>query len=67
MLVGDRALAVDDVTVGRFSIVEIPRALRGMPKIEVELAIDGHGAFRFSAKDLESGRSQPGGARIRTP
>jgi len=59
VLVGDRTLAVDNVTVGRFSIVEIPRALRGVPMFEVELAIDDHGAFRFSAKDLESGRSQP--------
>lgn len=59
VLVGDRTLAADNVTVGKFSILEIPRALRGVPMFEVEIAVDDHGAFRFSAKDLESGRSQP--------
>ena len=59
VLAGDRTLAANNVTVGKFSILEIPRASRGMPMFEVELGIDEHGAFRFSAKDLESGRSQP--------
>lgn len=58
VLVGDRTLAVDNVTVGKISIVEIPRARRGVPKLEVELAID-HGTFRFSVKDRASGKSQP--------
>ena len=58
VLAGDRTLAVNNVTVGKFSILGIPRAPRGMPMFEVELAIDDHGAFRISAKDLESGRSQ---------
>lgn len=58
VLMGDRTLAGDNVTVGKFSVVGIPRAPRGVPRFEVELAIDDHGAFRFSAKDLESGRPQ---------
>ncbi|XXY44880.1 Hsp70 family protein [Sorangium sp. So ce269] len=59
VLVGDRTLAVDNVTVGKISIVEIPRARRGVPKFEVELAIDDHGTFQFSVKDRASGKSQP--------
>ncbi|WP_437756182.1 Hsp70 family protein [Sorangium sp. So ce1389] len=59
VLVGDRTLAVDNVTVGKFSIVEIPRAPRGVPRFEVELAIDDLGTFRFSARDLASGKRQP--------
>src|SRR5262249_46525749 len=58
VLVGDRTLAVDNVTVGRFSIVEIPHAPRGVPRLEVEFAIDDRGVFRFSAKDLGSGWDQ---------
>jgi len=59
VLVGDRTLAVDNVTVGKFSVVEIPPAPRGVPKFEVEFAVDDHGALRFSAKDLSTGKSQP--------
>jgi molecular chaperone DnaK len=59
VLVGDRTLAVDNVTVGKLSVDEIPPAPRGVPRFEVELAIDDHGIFRFSAKDLASGKSQP--------
>lgn len=59
VLVGDRTLAVDNVTVGKFSIAEIPPAARGGPKFEVAFAVDEHGTFRFSAKDVTTGRSQP--------
>jgi hypothetical protein len=59
VLVGDRTLAVDNVTVGKFSIIDVPPAPRGAPRFEVELAIDDHGTFRFSAKDRARGKPQP--------
>lgn len=59
VLVGDRTLAVNNVTVGKLSVVEIPPAPRGTPRFEVELAIDEQGTFRFSARDLATGKNQP--------
>jgi molecular chaperone DnaK (HSP70) len=59
VLVGDHTLATDNVTVGRFAIIEIPAARRGVPMFEVAFAVDGQGTFRFSAKDIGTGKDQP--------
>jgi molecular chaperone DnaK (HSP70) len=59
VLVGERTAVADNVSVGRFSIIQIPAASGGVPKLEVTFAVDLRGAFQFSAKDLATGRSQP--------
>jgi molecular chaperone DnaK (HSP70) len=59
VLVGESPRVGGDVSIGKFSIVQIPPASRGVPKIEVTFALDAHGAFQLSARDLATGRSQP--------
>lgn len=49
VVVGDRTLAADNVTVGKFSIIDLPAAPRGVPKVEVSFGVDDQGVVRFSA------------------
>ena len=57
-LQGERELARDNKTLGRFELVGIPAAPRGVPQIEVTFDIDADGVVNASAKDLGTGRSQ---------
>ncbi|HUU45720.1 MAG TPA: molecular chaperone DnaK, partial [Acidobacteriota bacterium] len=58
VLQGERKLAVDNRTLGRFDLVGIPSAPRGVPQIEVSFDIDANGIVHVSAKDLGTGTEQ---------
>ncbi len=58
VLQGEREMAEDNMTLGRFELVGIPPAPRGVPQIEVTFAIDPDGVVSVSAKDLGTGKSQ---------
>ena len=58
VLQGERPLAADNVELGRFDLVGIPPAPRGVPKIEVTFDIDANGIVHVSAKDLGTGKEQ---------
>lgn len=58
VLQGERELAKDNKSLGRFQLVGIPAAPRGVPQIEVTFAIDANGIVQVSAKDLATGREQ---------
>ncbi len=58
VLQGEREMAVDNMTLGRFELVGIPPSPRGVPQIEVTFGIDTDGVVEVSAKDLGSGKSQ---------
>ena len=58
VLQGERELARDARTLGRFHLVGIPPAPRGMPQIEVAFDIDANGILNVSAKDLATGKEQ---------
>jgi len=58
VLQGERPMAADNVTLGRFRLDGIPPAPRGIPQIEVSFDIDVNGIVKVSAKDLATGRSQ---------
>jgi len=58
VLQGERPLAKDNLTLGRFQLVGIPPAPRGVPQIEVTFDIDSNGIINVSAKDLGTGKSQ---------
>jgi molecular chaperone DnaK len=58
VLQGERPLAKDNRTLGRFNLVGIPPAPRGAPQIEVAFDIDANGILNVSAKDLASGKQQ---------
>lgn len=58
VLQGERPMARDNRTLGKFHLVEIPPAPRGMPQIEVTFDIDANGIVNVSAKDLGTGREQ---------
>ena len=58
VLQGEREMAKDNMTLGRFELVGIPPAPRGVPQIEVTFAIDTDGVVSVAAKDLGTGRSQ---------
>lgn len=58
VLQGERAMAADNISLGRFDLVGIPPAPRGIPKIEVTFDIDANGLVSVSAKDLASGKEQ---------
>lgn len=58
VLQGERQLAADNKTLGRFDLVGIPPAPRGMPQIEVTFDIDANGIVNVSAKDLGTGKEQ---------
>jgi molecular chaperone DnaK len=55
---GERALAKDNFTLGRFQLAGIPPAMRGIPQIEVAFDIDANGIIHVSAKDLGTGNEQ---------
>jgi molecular chaperone DnaK len=55
---GEREMAKDNKTLGRFELVGLPPAPRGVPQIEVTFDIDADGMVKVSAKDLGTGRSQ---------
>ncbi len=57
-LQGEREMAADNKTLGRFELVGIPPAPRGVPQIEVTFDIDANGIVHVSAKDLGTGKSQ---------
>ncbi len=58
VLQGERPLAKDNRTLGRFQLVGIPPAPRGVPQIEVAFDIDANGILNVSAKDTASGKQQ---------
>jgi molecular chaperone DnaK len=58
VLQGERSMAADNRTLGRFELVGIPPAPRGMPQIEVTFDIDANGIVHVSAKDLGTGKEQ---------
>jgi molecular chaperone DnaK len=58
VLQGEREMAADNKTLGRFELVGIPPAPRGMPQIEVTFDIDANGIVHVSAKDLGTGKEQ---------
>ena len=58
VLQGEREMAIDNRTLGRFQLVGLPAAPRGMPQIEVTFDIDANGILNVSAKDLGTGKEQ---------
>jgi molecular chaperone DnaK len=58
VLQGERPLARDNRTLGRFQLIGIPPAPRGVPQIEVTFDIDANGMVNVSAKDLGTGKEQ---------
>src|SRR5881296_2031329 len=58
VLQGERPMASDNRTLGKFHLVGIPPAPRGMPQIEVTFDIDANGIVNVSAKDMGTGREQ---------
>ncbi|HJX10211.1 MAG TPA: molecular chaperone DnaK [Candidatus Binatia bacterium] len=58
VLQGERPMANDNVELGRFDLVGIPLAPRGIPHVEVAFDIDANGIVHVSAKDLGTGREQ---------
>jgi molecular chaperone DnaK len=55
---GERPMAKDNVPLGKFSLVGIPPAPRGVPQIEVTFDIDANGILNVSAKDMGTGKEQ---------
>jgi molecular chaperone DnaK len=58
VLQGERSLARDNRTLGKFHLIGLPPAPRGMPQIEVTFDIDANGIVNVSAKDLGTGKEQ---------
>ncbi len=58
VLQGERPMAADNVSLGRFILTGIPPAPRGVPQIEVTFNIDVNGILQVSAKDLATGKEQ---------
>ena len=58
VLQGERPMAADNKSLGRFDLVGIPPAPRGVPQIEVTFDIDANGIIHVSAKDLGTGKEQ---------
>ena len=58
VLQGERNMAGDNMTLGRFELTGIPPAPRGLPQIEVSFDIDANGIVNVSAKDLGTGKEQ---------
>ncbi len=55
---GEREMAQDNKTIGRFELTDIPPAPRGVPQIEVTFDLDANGILHVSAKDLGTGKEQ---------
>ena len=58
VLQGERPMAADDKTLGRFELTDIPAAPRGVPQIQVTFDIDKNGIVNVSAKDMGTGKEQ---------
>jgi molecular chaperone DnaK len=58
VLQGERERAIDNKSLGRFDLTDIPPAPRGLPQIEVTFDIDANGILNVSAKDKATGKSQ---------
>ncbi len=58
VLQGEREMAQDNKTIGRFELTDIPSAPRGVPQIEVGFDLDANGILSVSAKDLGTGKEQ---------
>ncbi|MCR6544943.1 molecular chaperone DnaK [Dehalobacterium formicoaceticum] len=58
VLQGERQMAADNKTLGRFTLTDIPPAPRGIPQIEVKFDIDANGIVHVTAKDLGTGKQQ---------
>lgn len=58
VLQGERSMASDNKTLGRFQLTDIPPAPRGVPQIEVTFDIDANGIMNISAKDKGTGKEQ---------
>lgn len=58
VLQGERAMANDNKTLGRFQLTDIPPSQRGVPQIEVTFDIDANGIMNISAKDKGTGKQQ---------
>ncbi|WP_125982480.1 molecular chaperone DnaK [Loigolactobacillus iwatensis] len=58
VLQGERPMAADDKTLGRFQLADIPSAPRGVPQIEVKFDIDKNGIVNVSAKDMGTQKEQ---------
>ncbi|HCP14239.1 MAG TPA: molecular chaperone DnaK [Peptococcaceae bacterium] len=58
VLQGEREMAADNKSIGRFELTDIPPAPRGMPQIEVTFDLDANGILHVSAKDLGTGKEQ---------
>ena len=58
VLQGERPMAADNKTLGRFELSDIPPAPRGVPQIQVTFDIDANGIIHVSAKDLGTGKEQ---------
>ena len=58
VLQGERPMAVDNKSLGRFDLVGIPPAPRGVPQIEVSFDIDANGIVHVTAKDIGTGKEQ---------
>ncbi len=58
VLQGERDMARDNKTIGRFELVGIPPSPRGLPQIEVTFDIDANGILHVSAKDMATGKEQ---------
>ncbi|MDR0476906.1 MAG: molecular chaperone DnaK, partial [Desulfobulbaceae bacterium] len=58
VLQGEREMAQDNKTIGRFELTDIPPAPRGVPQIEVTFDLDANGILHVSAKDLGTGKEQ---------
>ena len=58
VLQGERAMASDNMSLGRFQLTDVPPSPRGVPQIEVTLDIDANGIINVSAKDKGTGKEQ---------
>jgi len=58
VLQGERSMARDNKSLGKFQLTEIPPAPRGVPQVEVTFDIDANGILNVSAKDLGTGKEQ---------
>jgi len=58
VLQGERAMATDNKTLGRFQLTDLPPAPRGVPQVEVTFDIDANGIMNISAKDKGTGKEQ---------
>jgi molecular chaperone DnaK len=58
VLQGERKLALDNKTIGKFQLTGLPPAPRGMPQVEVTFDVDANGILHVSAKDRATGKEQ---------